>query len=342
MHPKSRFLAYTLTGSLMILTLTSCKVTVPPASRTASKSETATELSTEAGLVQGDFHIRDRLLNLAAGDTYQLKLSFDQPQSTNHPKLEWESSDSETVSVSTSGKLLAKKDGTAIITVTSGNRSIKVPVNVFSDFGGGPRWKFSMATGIDSNQISRRTYLNFAQGAMNYESYNDYIAWHGCATCALATVLGAYNSDYKEVTPDQIINGVEKDVAKDAWYHHHQDYPLRKQMPLSLYGCDQILKECGVKSTYVTSFKRDAAKEDILDHLRSGNPVIVEIKAYHTVAFLGATAKGRIIVSDSVGDRRVYLADLDDYLDIMFSCTETPDHYYFAGKARSGGYLKVN
>ena len=59
---------------------------------------------------------------------------------------------------------------------------------------------------------------------------------------------------------------------------------MKFQNPITLYGITQALHHMGVKAEYVHRFTDDEARKDILSHLQTGNPVVIEVgrKNYYT------------------------------------------------------------
>ena len=53
-------------------------------------------------------------------------------------------------------------------------------------------------------------------------------------------------------------------------YHPHQAY--------TLCLANQILNDMGIPSKYVPCYRKDAAEQEILEHLDSGRPVIILVK----------------------------------------------------------------
>lgn len=300
------------------------------------------------------------LLFIEKSDSYKITLTAASTALANrYGGVSFSSDAPEVASVDASGNVWAKKNGTATITCRLKNVSCLVFVNVVSDTYTGKSATFSMLTA--SGRM--RTYTLFKQNAHNYPKYNRYIAWHGCATCSLASVLGAYNTSYAGVLPSEVIDGPEKKYTSSKdWNRHHVNNSLRRQMPPSLYGISTILSACGVKNEYVRTYKDTAAKKDILAHLQEGNAVIFEVRqknkrtrkkskrwtnSYHTMIMLGVLTNGKVLLSDSVdrswydGGQRLKIVELSDLMAYMFPCTSFSESMYYDGASSDGGYIKV-
>ena len=97
-----------------------------------------------------------------------------------------------------------------------------------------------------------------------------------------------------------------------------------------------------------------------MEHLKTGNAVVVEVKKVgsdarwsngkHTMVLLGVTDNDMVIVADSAdrasyfGDqRRIKYTSLLSLLNYMFSCTDvTSTAPYYTKEASCGGYILVN
>lgn len=276
------------------------------------------------------------------------------------PELTWSSSDSSVAKVSALGKIQAVGGGVATITCQADDQSLEFSVNVVTGGESGGSCKLTLLAGRPSK---KRNYTLYKQNAHNYSSYDNYLAWHGCAHCSLATVLGAYNEDYEGIKPNEIITGIEKKYADPkAWSREHEKHSLRYQMPLSLHGISSLLTKGKVSNEYVPFFSYDEARADIIEHLKTGNPVIVEVRqkssktgkfskrwtnSYHTMIFLGIFTDGKILLCDSVnrswydGGQRYKTVTIDDVMEYMFTSKRTTTSYYYDGAASDGGYIKI-
>ena len=221
------------------------------------------------------------------------------------------------------------------------------------------------------------TFTVFKQAARTYGEYSEFLAKHGCANCTLTNMLRAYAPAFATATPDSVIATIERQVAGEAaWTENHVTKALADQSPVSMYGISQILSAAGVPNTYVTAFNssmKDSndgnAAEDIIAHLKTGNPVVFEARDYnrytgqsdgrwtgnyHTLSLLGYFVDGRVLLTDTAsrswykpangynGGQRFKIVDLKDPMSHMFSCTNKPDTIYFKGTTKAGGYIKVN
>ena len=209
----------------------------------------------------------------------------------------------------------------------------------------------------------RLTYRSFYQWADLYGEYSIFCRHHGCAVCTLTTLARIYDENQKDATPDTIIEGLEKQVVgQKNWTNNYRKMPMKFQNPITLYGITQALQHMGVKAEYVHRFTDVEARKDILSHLQTGNPVVIEVgrknyytgeinnrwtNSFHTMILIGLTRDGKVLVNDSAnrswyeGPQRFKLADLEDLMAYMFSCTEEPKEYSYCGMATDGGYIKI-
>lgn len=295
------------------------------------------------------------------GSSYQPSVTVRKlDQRSANPEISWSSNDTSVATVDKHGKISAHKDGMAIITCQADDQELAFSVNVISNGKSGNSCELTLLTG---NDTKKRTYTLFKQNAHTYDKYDTYLAWHGCSHCSLTTVLSGYNENYAHARPDHIIDTLEKKYAdSNAWSKNYEKKSLRHQMPLTLSGMSTLMKKAKVQNDYVASFRYPEARADILSHLRSGHPVLFEVRmknhrtkksskrwtnSYHTMVFLGAFTDDQVLLCDSVdrswydGGQRYKIVDLDDVMDYMFSSTKTTKKLYFNGAASDGGYIKI-
>lgn len=206
-------------------------------------------------------------------------------------------------------------------------------------------------------------YRSFYQWADLYGEYTRYCGLHGCAVCTLTTLVRIYDENQKNATPDTIIEGLEKQVVgQKNWVNNYKKLRLKFQNPVTLYGINKAMQHMGIPSVYVPVFTDTDAREDILSHLQMGNPVVIEVgrknyytgqtdgrwtNSFHTMILIGITKDGKVLINDSnnrdwyPGPQRFKLADLEELMAYMFSCTEEPGEYYYCGMATDGGYIKI-
>ena len=331
---------------------------------TASATEDRQEESTvtqEKEEVSVLLSCEENTILLQPGDSYRPEITVKKISGNGLiPDLSWTSSDVSVATVDALGNIRAYDDGTAIICCQCADASISFSINVISDGQSGNHCQLTLLTG---SQGIKRTYDLHKQNAHDYDSYDDYLAWHGCAHCSLATVLGAYNTSYAHILPNEVISGIDKTYSPSSeWTKEHEEHSLRYQMPLSLNGISQLLSKGKVNNEYIPSFQYQEARSDILAHLKTGNPVIIEVRqkncksgksskrwtnSLHTMVFLGAFSDDRVLLCDSVdrswydGGQRYKIVSIDDVMEYMFSSSRSTEKYYYDGQDCDGGYIKI-
>lgn len=316
--------------------------------------------TTNITLPDNSLTTEEPVLFMQKNNTYTIQLSSSsQALVARYGKLTWKSDKPNIARVDSNGKVTALKKGSATITCTLENVSCNTYINVITDSYTGKSTDFSILTANGT----QRTYRLFKQNAHNYPRYDSYLAWHGCATCSLATVLGAYNDNYTGVLPSSVIDGVEKQYTSNKdWTREHVNRSLRGQMPLSLYGISSILKSSGIENNYVRTYTENEARRDILSHLKTGNSIIFEVRqknnrtgkktkrwtnSYHTMVLLGVLTNGKVLLCDSVdrswynGGQRLKIVELSDVMEYMFPCTTFSESMYYNGASSDGGYIKI-
>ncbi len=200
-------------------------------------------------------------------------------------------------------------------------------------------------------------------GTVTSKTYNvkNYIAKHGCAACAATTILSGV-AGLKE-PPTYFVGQIERKLLGfEKWDKNYSKEP-DKQMPISMYGIQKVLSQYHIESQYVPSFNKADAIQDIKGHLYQGKPVVIILgngkknlwtNSFHTVALLGMTDTGKVIVADAAnrsdtderkqlfGNRqRIKVVDIENLVSYMHSSSKTGTNNYFGPKESSGGYLKV-
>lgn len=210
-----------------------------------------------------------------------------------------------------------------------------------------------------------RSYRIFAQVSNTYKK-NSFIAQHGCAVCSLTTVLSGYSKKYRNYTPAKTSKILEKRVFGTKRWKANYRKSLAAQRPVSLYGVSKVLSYCNISNRYVRFFKDKNAVKQIERHLKTGNPVIIEVNnrkqkngkfgAYdkkwssskHTMVLLGMTNTGRVIVADSAtrswsGERqRVKFTTMNRLVKYMIPCKSVSTSVYYKNVSSAGGYILVN
>lgn len=210
-----------------------------------------------------------------------------------------------------------------------------------------------------------RSYRIFAQVSNTYKK-NSFIAQHGCAVCSLTTVLSGYSKKYRNYTPAKTSKILEKRVFGTKRWKANYRKSLAAQRPVSLYGVSKVLSYCNISNRYARFFKDKNAVKQIERHLKTGNPVIIEVNnrkqkngkfgAYdkkwssskHTMVLLGMTNTGRVIVADSAtrswsGERqRVKFTTMNRLVKYMIPCKRVSTSVYYKNVSSAGGYILVN
>ena len=202
-----------------------------------------------------------------------------------------------------------------------------------------------------------KEYKIHCQFARNYEGYNKYLQSHGCAACSLTTILGAYVPECKDWTPYETITIAEKTVTGEKAMKRNYSKSSSKQMPVSLNGISRVLDYYGVKHQYVTKLgTMDETKDSIIQNLKRGDPVIFIVGqknretgkysskwtgSYHTMVMIGFFENGKVLIGNPAGKERLSIVSLEEMINYMFSCSEEPSGFYWNGKKRCGGYIKL-
>lgn len=228
----------------------------------------------------------------------------------------------------------------------------------------------------DSNVSEITVTVNGEEGARDFTIYGQhkkpwkkdkYLELHGCAVCSLTTVLSGYTKKYKNYTPQQVRDIVEKKALGTAVWNKNYSKTIMKQMPVSMYGISQILNYVGIKTKYVRTFTNKSARKQIKKHLKSGNVVVIETnnrtqingkfssntttrwsRSKHTMVLLGLTDTGKVIVADSSQrswsgqNQRIKYTTVKEIVKYLIPCTSTVKTSYFSSTANSGGYVLVN
>ena len=305
-------------------------------------------------------------LTMTKGRTYTFKIK-------NGKNTKWKTSNAAVVSVSSKGKIKAKGAGGAVITCKTNGRTLKCKVTVVSPGNiVTPMSDLSLNTKTAQYTVSvegypnQRTYTIFGQGYEQNKSsvYPNYIGGHGCAACAVTTVLTGYKGE--GYTPALMIEVIEKNLFGSAYTTNYSKSDSEK-MPLSLYGISQVLSSQGINNQYVRSFDDVQALNEITQHLKTGNPVVIIVKdknrstgkkdttwassgSKHTMVILGLTDTGMAIVVDSANRAstfgtcgRLKYTSLVSLIPYMFSSSNvTSTAAYYTKESACGGYILVN
>ena len=305
------------------------------------------------------------VVKMKSSSTYRLKV--------NHygNQCSWSTTKSSVAKVNQQGDIQAVSAGKAEVVCKSGKAKLFCEVTVINPDNIVTKMsQLPQSTNADRYQVTvngypnTKSYVIYRQSAQKNASqtFEEYMAYHGCAACAISTVLSGFTQGTP--TPQKTVEIREKQIFGTAIWKKNYDKELSKQMPASLYGLTRILQHYGIKNEYVRSFQDSAAQQQITRHLKTGNPVIIEVSSknrktgvtdkkwsnsYHTLVLLGMTDTGKAIVADSAnrssfGNRqRIKYESVSNLIPYMFSSTnQSSVSCYFSGKNNSGGYILVN
>lgn len=290
--------------------------------------------------------------------------------------VKWTSSNPLVATVDEKGRITSNELGNTVISAKVGRVTLQCNVEVTNP-GNITTPMSSLPTSSAGDRLdvtiegfeTSRTYTVFRQNsACNRSSvYPTYLSGHGCAACSLTTVLTGYKG--LNITPSYTVEAIEKNILGTAYLSNYKKYSKTsskdKSMPISLYGISKVLSAYGINNQYVRSFSDVQALEEITNHLKTGNAVVIEVKrfnrstgkidtkwsmSYHTMVLLGMTDTGMAIVADSADRsstifgscKRIKYASVVSLIPYMFSCTnENSTSCYFTSSG-GGGYILVN
>lgn len=297
-------------------------------------------------------------LRLKAESSYHLTIKY------AGDDYAWSSSNPAVAKVDPNGNITTLPvSGTSMLTCKSGKAvlnckvTVVSPDNIITNMSTLPTSSNQDRLTVTVNSYpNMRHYTIYRQSAsINASNFENYMSYHGCAACATATVLTGFG---KQTTPKHVTdkNGLEYKVfGKQIWKKNY-DKALKDQMPVSLYGINKILNHSGIRTEYVRRFSDDAAYQQITRHLKTGNPVVIEVKkgqwanSYHTMVLLGLTNTGKAIIADSANrtafgnKQRVKYESVSNLIEHMFACSVSganSTNCYF-GSSSGGGYILVN
>lgn len=304
-------------------------------------------------------------IQLAVGTQYQLSVS------NAGDVCYWYTDNAGVASVDGNGIVTATGySGTTTVTCKTGKATLKCTVKAVSP--GNITTPMSVLPSTSTEDIldvtvesypGTRTYTVYKQSAsVNKTSgdngvYSGYMPSHGCAACAVSTVLSGYAN--MKMGPIYMTESIERNLFGTEWQANYSK-SQSKQMPVSLYGITKILDRYGVPNEYVRQFDQVSAMQQITNHLKTGNAVVIEVKkvgsddkwsnSKHTLVLLGMTDTGYAIVADSAdradhfgNQRRIKYATVMELVQYMFSCTNTTSTAaYYTNEASCGGYILVN
>lgn len=192
----------------------------------------------------------------------------------------------------------------------------------------------------------------------SFDTYEKYMAYHGCSACALTTLLNATVPELEDHTPDKVISEVQRETFGDEVFEKNFRKKMRSQMPVTMYGITQILDKYNVKNKFVYEFTNEAAVAEITDHLKNGNPVMITLRrkngntkwagTVHTLLLIGLDEKGNAIVCDSANkswsgnNQRVKFGNVEELVKFMWSSSELSTSAYYSGRKGTSGYILIN
>ena len=56
---------------------------------------------------------------------------------------------------------------------------------------------------------------------------------------------------------------------------------------------------------------------------------------------IGIDKDDNVLIGNPAGSQRLQMAPLDEMIDYMWSCTSEPSGFYWNGKKKCGGYIKI-
>ena len=192
---------------------------------------------------------------------------------------------------------------TAALPVNIQAKSVTTPVSQLpekSDVG--------QITVTVNSENGTRKYTIFGQHKNPWKK-TKYLDMHGCAVSSLTAVLSAYSKKYRNYTPVQVKNIVEKKALGTAAWKRNYSKPVLRQMPRTT--------------------RRWALGK-------------------HTMVLLGLTDDGRVIVADSAQrtwskkKQRIKYTTVKEIVKYLIPCKSSARTYYFSSTAASGGYVLVN
>ena len=209
----------------------------------------------------------------------------------------------------------------------------------------------------DTYTFDNKKYKVFCQFANDYEGYNKYLRSHGCAACSLTTILAAYREECSNWTPYETITIAEKTVGGESTMKSNYSKSHDRQMPITLYGISRVLNHYRIDNEYVTNVgNMGETKKDIAQNLEKGDPVLFVVSqvnratgkksskwtgSYHTMVMIGMEDEENVLIANPAGKKRLNIVSLEEMINYMWSCTDEPDGFYWNGKKRCGGYIKV-
>ena len=198
-------------------------------------------------------------------------------------------------------------------------------------------------------------------------TYNvkNYISNHGCAACATTCVLSGYTNEPQ--TPVNTVQNLEFGALGFKNWDKNYSKKEDDQMPIALYGIQQVLEKNGIPNQYIRTYSRPDVLTHIRDHLLKGKQVVIAVGATrydgikdkrwtggrHTMVLLGMTDNYKVIVADSADRastfgnmRRIKIVDLTDVCGYMFRTTKTSGsnltYPYYTNYQYCGGYILVD
>ena len=205
---------------------------------------------------------------------------------------EWKTSDSGIVSIDKEGNAVGKKDGTAIVTATFKGLSASYEITVTSEVTTPRSWllRGSGTTLVQKVNTNRGTLKFTAFNQQSYPSFG-WLPSGGCATCATTTIIRAYGKrSYASADPTYVVNHANGGRK----FNYFSD------------GILNSLRNAGVAYERVNYYPGQTSK--FTAQLKKGTPMIISVRGNgslyyhssgHSLAALGMTDDGNVIVADS-------------------------------------------
>ena len=294
--------------------------------------------------------------------------SFTLVRMQSDAKPRWSSDDPTVARVSSNGTVTAVSGGQAVITCLCGSAILRCQISVAGDYNVVSQYDVPVTKSHRKLVTVRGPFRDLhyyvynqasSKNRIQRASLKSYLPAHGCAGTTASTILGGMLG--REIRPAVMITRIERKIfGEKSWKRNYKKNGRR--MPVCLNGISKIYSAYHINTTYVRQFTDSQAREQITRHLKRGNPIIFVVSkknrktgkkngkwtnGYDTMARIGMTKDGKVIVADSVNRpsfgsaQRLKLTTLNAILPYMFPATKIKDNNYWGSSRSSGGYLLV-